>query len=211
MHITKTKKQQAGLSLIEMMVALTIGMIVISAGLLVFSRTLSTNSSQMKYSQLNNDLRAAMTFITRDLRRTGYHNWDKDASAPYSTNNFSANVQTTRTLPAQNTTSDNLEVSYDIQATAATSIYGFRLTNRTIQARVGTTGAWSNVTDPDVIEITTFSITNLSPNIINLGTGTTPVTVPVYRVQMTGRLLRDPSAVRTIEETVRLRNVILGS
>lgn len=207
--------RQRGLGLVELMISLVIGMIVIAGALSMTSSTFGANASQMKMSRLNNELRMAMGNITRDMRRAGYNNWTVAQLA--------AGVYTGSPQPASSFTvttgSESIEVSYDEDAnglyptTPPTETYSFRFQNNTIEAKIGTAspGTWSAIVDPAVIQITAFSITDLSQVLAKTTTlGTYSVTVPVYSISITGRLIKDTSVVRTIQETVRLRNVIVS-
>ena len=63
---------QRGISLTELMVSLSIG-VLLMLGLTTFmSGTTSSNASSIKTIQFNQELRAAMTLMVRDIRRSGY-------------------------------------------------------------------------------------------------------------------------------------------
>jgi len=209
--------RQRGLGLVELMISLVIGMIVIAGALSMTSSTFGANASQMKMSRLNNELRMAMSNITRDMRRAGYNNWTVPQLA--------TGVYTGSPQPASIFTvtpgSESIEISYDEDAnglyptTPPTETYSFRFNsqNKTIEAKIGTAspGTWSTVVDPAVIQITAFSITDLSQVLSKTTTlGPFSVKIPVYSISITGKLIKDPNVVRTIQETVRLRNVIVS-
>lgn len=201
-------KQQRGFGLIELMVALVIGMIVVGGVLALFVSTLGSNASQMKMSRLNNELRMAMTSITRDMRRSGYHNW---TVAELTTGVYKPSAQPAPVFTA-GTANDELTVSYDENSNSShetTESFGFRFNNNTIETRIGS-GSWSSIIDTNAIEITSFVITNLSPSAITPTGATSTVTLPVYSISIAGRLKNDTAVVRTIQETVRLRNVIVS-
>lgn len=203
--------RQRGVGLIELMISLVIGMIVIAGALTMTSSTFSANASQMKMSRLNNELRMAMTNITRDMRRSGYHNW---TIAQLTAGVYSGNPPFAPTVVVTSG-SESVTVSYDENAdslfVAADETFGFRLQNNTIETRIGTTGTWSSILDSSVIQIDSFTITNLSQNIPTSTTGgTSNISVPMYSISITGHLINDTTVVRTIQETVRLRNVIVS-
>jgi prepilin peptidase dependent protein B len=196
------KTSQRGVSLVELLVTLIIGLIVIGASTTVFIGTLGANSSQMRISRLNSELRSAMTYVTRDLRRAGYNNW---TVAQLEAGNFTNSGQTAPAMGAA-----AAAVSYDINNNGGTQRYGFQLSNDgAIQAQIDT-GSWNNLTDPSIIQITAFTITNRSPAAINPVGAVVSVTVPIYTIEITGRLTTDNTVTRTIRETVRIRNVTLG-
>jgi prepilin peptidase dependent protein B len=210
--------RQKGFSLVEMMIALVLGMIVIGAALGVYIGTFSANSSQMKYSRLNNELRTVMTQITRDLRRAGYNNWttaEIESQIADGGGDFLANPQTAAVL-----TTTTAQIRYDEDASggaaSASEVYGYQWvdtngdgTADTIQVRTGA-GGWSNLTDPAVIRITNFAITDISPGAISPAGAAADITVPLYEIEITGRLVSDATVQRSIRETVRVRNPILS-
>lgn len=210
---------QRGVGLVELMISLVIGMIVIAGALSMTSSTFGANASQMKMSRLNNELRIAMSNITRDMRRASYQNWrvsrdplDSTDRANLTDGNYTNNPQPVRVV-TYGTTADSIVVSYDEDANsshAATETYGFKFEDNTIKAWIGTATP-SAIVDPSVIQITAFTITDLSQVIAKTTTkGTFNVTVPMYSISITGRLVKDATVIRTIQETVRLRNVIVS-
>ena len=67
---------------------------------------------------------------------------------------------------------------------------------------------WENITDPGTTVITDFTITNNSPaTILSYGFN---VGVREYTIKITGNLKSDTSVVRTLNETIRVRNDELG-
>lgn len=207
--------RQRGVGLVELMISLVIGMIVIAGALSMVSSTFGANASQMKMSRLNNELRMAMSSITRDMRRSGHNNW---SIAQLEAGVYTPSPQPTSVVTATSG-SESVVMHYDenadglYPATEPTETYSFRFNNNTIEAKIGTatSGSWSAIVDPSVIKITAFTITDLSQD---LSTATPPgafaVTLPMYSISITGSLVKDPTVVRTIQETVRLRNVIVS-
>ncbi|WP_431312743.1 PilW family protein [Roseateles agri] len=60
------------MSLVELMVGITIGLIVVAAASLMMTNQVSENSRLLLETQLQQDLRAAADLMLRDLRRAGY-------------------------------------------------------------------------------------------------------------------------------------------
>lgn len=207
--------RQRGVGLVELMISLVIGMIVIAGALSMVSSTFGANASQMKMSRLNNELRMAMSSITRDMRRTGYNNW---TVAQLEAGVYTPSPQPTSVF-TDTSGSESVVMHYDedadgdYPATEPTETYSFRFNNNTIEAKIGTatTGSWSAIVDPSVIKITDFTITDLSQVLPTTTTsGAFDVTLPMYSISITGSLVKDPTVVRTIQETVRLRNVVVS-
>jgi prepilin-type N-terminal cleavage/methylation domain-containing protein len=71
MPINNIPVKQRGLTLVELMVALTIGMFILVGLAYVTSSTINSNAKQIKTTRLNQELRSIMHLTTRDLKRAG--------------------------------------------------------------------------------------------------------------------------------------------
>lgn len=65
-------KKQAGLSIIEMLVGVTVGLIVLSGAFTLYLHNLNSARDVSLLTRLNNDTSAIMNLIVRDLKRSGY-------------------------------------------------------------------------------------------------------------------------------------------
>lgn len=63
--------RQAGFTLIEMMVAVVTGLLVVGAGIATLSYTFGSNSSALRITRMNQDLRGILNAISSDLTRAG--------------------------------------------------------------------------------------------------------------------------------------------
>jgi len=64
-------RREAGFSLIEMLVAMTVTLIIAAATLSLFSYALNVNASGTQLSNINGNLRSAMNLVARDLLQAG--------------------------------------------------------------------------------------------------------------------------------------------
>ena len=62
---------QAGLSIVELMVGVAIGLVIVAAAALLMTGQLVENRRLLVETQLQQDLRGAADIITRELRRAG--------------------------------------------------------------------------------------------------------------------------------------------
>lgn len=67
-----TRKQQTGISLIELMIGLLVGLVIVAGGLSVFVTSVRGQADNIKLSRLNQDMRAMMDIMVRDIRRAGF-------------------------------------------------------------------------------------------------------------------------------------------
>lgn len=95
-----------------------------------------------------------------------------------------------------------------------TGRYGYRYDSTDKAVEIRTSGAssdscvsggtWQNLTDENVVEITSFSVTDNSPAAVS--SSGLNVAVREYTVVITGRLKSDSTVSRTLQETIRVRN-----
>ncbi|MET0519281.1 MAG: prepilin-type N-terminal cleavage/methylation domain-containing protein, partial [Burkholderiaceae bacterium] len=167
---------QRGISLIELMVGITIGMIVVAGASVMAVNQLAEHRRLMLEIQVQQDLRAAADLMLRELRRSGAWAVPQDGvwapgglaapgDNPYSgvvlsnggTNasqiQYSYSRGTDRSSGAGNTNPDNNLVDSDER-------FGFRLSNGILQLRMGGNGAgnWQPLTDDKTLQVTALRI-----------------------------------------------------
>lgn len=67
------RHRQAGMTLIELLVAGIISLIAAAGMVIVMANTLGTGSQTILMTRLSNEMRTAMQIMTRELRRANYH------------------------------------------------------------------------------------------------------------------------------------------
>ena len=77
MHVSnatflRTTAAQRGLSMVELMVGIALGMFLVAGASTLFVNHLDNSRRLLLEARLNQDLRATADLITRDLRRAGY-------------------------------------------------------------------------------------------------------------------------------------------
>ncbi len=220
---TTPRGPQRGLSLVELMVGIAIGLVVVAGAALVASSQISDTRRLLLETQLQQDLRAAADIITRELRRAGskaYGNlavngiWSPGSSAE-------ANLYTTispSTLPT--TPGDTVGYAY-YRTSSAVGGFGFRLNGGVIEFNLDgnpTTG-WQALTDARVLRVTTFTVTQNNGPAVQLacakecaGGGT--ACYPSWQtrelvVDIAGEAVADPTVQRSIRAAAKLRNDVL--
>jgi prepilin-type N-terminal cleavage/methylation domain-containing protein len=71
MPIKSCPSHQRGLTLIELMISITIGLFILTGLVYMLSSSMNTNTKTLRSTRLNQELRAAMQLITHDLKRAG--------------------------------------------------------------------------------------------------------------------------------------------
>ena len=179
---------QSGFTLTELMIAMSIGLTVISGVTGVLVSVVSSSSNMLLQSKLNSQLTGALEVMSNDIRRAGY--WamiNPDDYAAPTGNPFSQMDSTLLEVHDNNVQvagndaggGDCIVYAYDADNDGALGnqdIVGFRLQNNAIQMRRnGDVNAnarhdacnngndnWQNMTDPNVVSITAlnFSLAN---------------------------------------------------
>lgn len=153
-------KKQTGFTLIEMMIALVLGLIVLGATINIYIATVGSSSNLIKSARLNHDLESVMTLMLNDIKRAGY--WSgATVAADSRTNPFTA-ATTNIQIPANTC----VLYSYDADGDGivdSNEYYGFQFTNNSIQMRkTGTTtatctdGTWEEFIDGNQLTITSL-------------------------------------------------------
>jgi len=208
----KNHGNQKGLTLIEMMIAMVLGLFVTAIILTVFSSTVRSNVENMKMIRLNQELRGAMTFMVDELKRAGY-------SADTSNTNFMSSLST------RWVNSSCFLYSYDNNSDGtqdADEHFGFRLdkdVNQIKWASDADNGCsfGESITDANMAKVTRlyFDISDSANTNDDTGIDTFIATdgVSVYDVTINLRgstdlphnsTANDPS--REVTETIRIRN-----
>lgn len=169
--------KQRGLSLVELMITITLGLILMAALTSVFSSTIGTNSRSLKLSQLQEEATAAMDLLIGDLKRTGYR-----ANAHFlivDPDNVVAGFNNTVTVSQHPDETANSCILFDYDANANAlhdgdvERFGYRLRNGQIQRRSAGLGCadagWEGLTSPDLIQVDVleFVLTERMIDVVN--------------------------------------------
>jgi prepilin peptidase dependent protein B len=205
----KRRRLQQGLSLVELMVGIAIGLVVTAAMLKAFAGHVVRTQRLLQEARVEQDLRSAVDVIVRDLRRAGH--WEQAARPPgaAASNPFEPiDVPSASEIHYAYSQDDNDEVD-------SNEHHGFRLQDRTLKGADGSSG-WQPLTDPSVVQVTELSI-DLQTRAEPLGHFCVPacaadnptcpsVVVREIVVRVRAQSASDPSVQREASERVRLRN-----
>jgi type II secretory pathway component PulJ len=215
MLVVSNKTKQTGLTLIEMMIALVLGLFIVGVIITVFSTNVRSSTENIKMIRLNQELRGVMTMMVDELKRAGYSN-EPTVTAFMDELNFT-------TTCARYSYDEDDSASPGDTAPDTDERFGFRLNSNTIEWARNATGTgctggdWTEITDTDLASITTLDF-DIAGSVNTLGTTgsdtfTTTSGVSVYEVTITltgttdlphSADANDPR--RTMTETVRIRN-----
>ncbi len=200
-------KKQSGLTLIEMMIAMLLGLLVTGSIIAIFISNVKSSSENIKMIHLNQELRTVMGFMSDELKRSGY-------SADPGVNFFGGLVPVNPTCLLYSYDADG---SGTIDASGAEN-YGFRIDSGRVMwgnSADNTCDFGEAITDINTAEIIVidenlpncpiadFPVTDITLSVIPAGT----VNVQQIVVRLTAKTsLAGDEVCRTITETIRVRN-----
>ncbi len=201
-------RHQTGLSLVELMVGVAIGLMVVAAAATVTATQLGDSRRLVLEAQVQQDLRATADIIARELRRAGH--WDNAATSVWAPGSaVAANPYATVTIAAG---------SDEVAVTRSAGAVEFRLLAGppgVVQMQRGA-GGWQALTDPATLDVTGLNIQAQPIAAIQMGctalcTGGGQACWPTIevrelQVQINGRAVSDAAVLRSIRSSVRLRN-----
>ena len=209
-----------GMTIVEMLVGLAIGLVVFAGAVTLLARQLHEQRALLAETRLTQDLRNAADLIARDLRRAGY--WG-DAAAGVWSHGATPRVNPYAPVTSMAAASDTMRFAYsrdaaEDQAVSDGERTGFRLHGDAIEARVG--AHWQALTDASTLVVTAFELIpgiddiDLSAlcaqpcNAASLAGGTCPPRQQVRRVtvRIAAHATADARLARSAQAQVRLRN-----
>jgi len=220
--------KQKGMSLMEVLVAMSISLVVTASMIALMSNTLGSTARIINMTKLSDDLRITMQMMTRDVRRSSYN-----ANSMFCYANEDCGADGAATLAGDITINGSNDCftfltdrDHDGDSTE-NEAGGFR---RVVSNGVGViemwtgdqspdcssaagAGNWVQITNSENMDIFVFTVDdNLSYSleILNDGLGNTlSQKVRKIRMNIQGRLVLDNTIVRRIEDVIAVRNDVL--
>jgi len=218
------RKASQGLSIVELMVGITIGLFILAGASMVLTTQLGDNRRLLLEAQVQQDLRAASDLISREIRAAGYWGnayqqvWAPNTVNPYSGTPLASTAENTslvyfRSLDEEPVGGTENNVINDNEHG------GFRRNSAThaIDMQLGN-GNWQQLTDPAVLSVTQFSlVVNNVARLVPCGSDCkqSPAGLPLQQcardVVMTivVQAVHDPAVRRSISNRIRLRNDVV--
>ena len=167
------KSRQTGLSLVELMVGLVVGLIVVAGASAMYVTTVRGQAYGLRAAKLNQDLRATMSVIASDMRRSGYWagsvvvNAGPPVTYTFPTNPYTAATTDLAILEGGTCVMYGYDVDGDGTAVELGEVFGFKLDgdvirmldpgNTLMQTSDCTDGDWSGMTSNDTVVIDSLS------------------------------------------------------
>lgn len=205
--LTVQLSKQRGVSLVELLITVGLGLVLMAALTSVFSNTLGVNSRSLTLSQLQEETTAVMELMVSDIRRTGYHaNAANIIIDPDNTVTAFNDSVVISAFPDEAGSSCIL-FKYDNNANGIddgdSEAFGYRLANGQIERRQSsascTEGGWQDLTSTAMVNVTalTFTLTEQTSG---------DMTEQQVNIVLVAQAATDPSLQRTLTTDVVLRN-----
>ncbi len=209
-----TRVRQRGFSLVELMVAITLGLFVLAGVSYLHAEVVRANAAVLKTAHLQQTLWSLMALIADDVRRAGY--WSR---AELTLDGTAANGY----APIRLVDGDCLLYSYDEDkddtdgAPDPEDQHGFRLSGAGVQLKTsddgcgGTTcadcgsGTWWLMNDPDGVRVTALSFSLAERAEPFDGTGREIVAREIG-IRLEGEIAHDPAVRHRLDTSVSVRN-----
>lgn len=223
------RKGQHGLSLVELMVGITVGLIVAAGASMVAVNQINEHRRLMLELQVQQDLRTAADILQQDMRRVGFRGLPQ-----YSVWQPASGVATASEVPAQAASANpysGLTRSDDASARSLTYSYArtvnnfndtprnneffgikWEKANQVLKLQLGPNN-WQPITDPEAVKIIDFDINVTSQSAALSDFCDKPCTgagCPVQQVRTVSFTIRaqathDDNVIRTLEGVERIR------
>lgn len=209
------QRPRPGLSIVELMVGVTIGLFILAGASMVLTTQLGDNRRLLLEAQVQQDLRSVADLISQDIREAGYwisapqQVWKVAALNPYSADPLAATSNNTSLVyyRSQESNVDNNHIDSNEHG-------GFRLNASTnsIEVQLGSNN-WQQLTDPAVLTVTQFT---LAPNTVAVdippsvpGGATLKLCVRDVTLTIVVQAMHDATVQRSIRNRIRLRNDVV--
>lgn len=212
---------QRGLSIVELLVGIAIGLFVVAAASMLTATHLGENRRMLLEAQVQQDLRAAADVITRELRRSGTSTIARNTVWWPGTSGVAPNSQT----PVAPLSGTATNVTYSYARAGMSGPRGFRLASGKIESDLHESGVWQDLTDSRTLLITAFTVTARHVNgpessavqklpCPKLCPDTTTDCWPTlqvreFQIDITGRAANDASVQRSVRAIVRPRTNVV--
>jgi prepilin peptidase dependent protein B len=220
------RRQQRGLSIVELLIGIAVGLFVLAGATMVASNQIVDNKRLLLETQIQQDMRTAMDVIVRDVRRSGY-SYHADVLQPIGAALATPiGYQPAGVMDEGNpllytysnlaTPADNKTASAAVAADSP-DFKGFRLRDEVIQVQLGLNN-WQALTDTGVVRITKFNATAIEDSTALptcdtpgacpelTGCGSPRIVTRYIDLEMEGEARHDPRVKRRLDARVRVRN-----
>jgi type II secretory pathway pseudopilin PulG len=210
------RRRQVGMSLVELMVGIAVGLMVTAAASLLMSGQLTENRRLVTETQLQQDLRAASDIMSRELRRAG----SDTEILILQTIWYPGAAVVLRNWSAEGAVAVTDQITYDYNPGSTGGPYSYKKVGPMLRANLAGNTGWQDLTD--IMKVTGFRPQiDLEPTANNIvlpcpklcpggGTACWPrISVRLAKIALEVEAKSDSTVRRAIGSTVRIRNDLI--
>jgi prepilin-type N-terminal cleavage/methylation domain-containing protein len=198
-------RNHRGFSLVELMVALSAGLVISGAAVVLVSSIVKSNNETLRASRLTQELRATAEIIARDLMRA------RGVNDPIQNLNVATIGSCDTISPSTTTATSCLKFGFDCDSSTSGTFKAYGLASSKVRLVTSSTGTAACPTAATGTQITSAAV-----NITSLSFARVSNTnVDAYTISISGQLANSPTSTngatvanptRTYTETVRVRS-----
>ncbi len=202
-------RNEAGISLLETLIAMALGLLVLAGVLQLTNQLVAGNTAMIQVTRLEQDTRTVIDIIVQDLRRAGH--FPEAGSELGDMHRFLQNQPTAPLIDgeAMRTGKAGASIAYAYRETDGKLIqarFAHDAKAGTVQMHTGSASAPETITDPAFMVVAALSF---QPTLAVANAGSVSVEQTTVEVRIVTRLKSDPTVERQLVDQVVLRNPLL--
>lgn len=202
-------RNEAGISLLETLIAMALGLLVLAGVLQLTNQLVAGNTAMIQVTRLEQDTRTVIDIIVQDLRRAGH--FPEAGSELGDMHRFLQNQPTAPLIDgeAMRTGKAGASIAYAYRETDGKLIqarFAHDAKAGTVQMHTGSASAPETITDPTFMVVAALSF---QPTLAVANAGSVSVEQTTVEVRIVTRLKSDPTVERQLVDQVVLRNPLL--
>lgn len=202
-------RNEAGISLLETLIAMALGLLVLAGVLQLTNQLVAGNTAMIQVTRLEQDTRNVIDIIVQDLRRAGH--FPEAGSELGDMHRFLQNQPTAPLIDgeAMRTGKAGASIAYAYRETDGKLIqarFAHDAKAGTVQMHTGSASAPETITDPAFMVVAALSF---QPTLAVANAGSMSVEQTTVEVRIVTRLKSDPTVERQLVDQVVLRNPLL--
>ena len=214
-------RRQAGATLLEAMISLALSLLVTTAMITLMGNSMGSATRIIEMSQLTDELRNAMSMMSRDIRRANFNTnsiycyANSDCGIDGSASQY-ADVTITGSCLVfgldrdwNGNSADDGPGAFRRVTAGGVGVIEMWVGDDAPNCAAGSGGDWLPVTDSDFVDVTVFSVddaNSFSQTLTLKGGATLTQRTRDVVMQIEGRLILDNRITRRIEDRIKVRN-----
>lgn len=201
--------QYYGISLVELMISMTLGLASIAAAASLMEHGITLNTTLLAQSRLEEEINAVVTVISHDLKRAGYYAFTNEMVKKPSIHSNPFDNSLIIGAYAAEPANSCINFAYDrnkngvLDTAPNNEKYGFRLRDSAVEIRLDgaacNASGWHDLTDPKVVQVTALNFDMEQATVQK-------ITQTRVNIELRARLNKHPSISRIINTSVLIEN-----